>query len=133
MKVLLWEQIRKQKRSILAQMGLGLLCLGLAPLPWLLHLQGQPKSPPEISGQALCVGAWRGLDSQFQPLVQGSAVLVRHPLSANPKLLLAQASLGIALCHTNYRLGFFCMGGGCANPGLTLRLVPREQANAPRP
>jgi len=126
MKVVLWEQIRRQKRTILLKTGLGVLCLVLAGIPWLPHAKNkEPKVA--VSAQALCLGDWQGLQDGFIATPQGENLQIRHVPTPDPKLLLSEASLGIALCHSNYRIQSFCMGSLCPKAGLTLVLTPREE------
>ncbi len=125
MKIVLLERIRRQKRQVLLRMGLGLLCLLLAGVPWLPSLRTLKPKATGVSGQALCLGAWRGLADGFQVNAEGPRIRVSHALTRDPKLMLSQASLGIALCHAQYRVKAFCMGQSCARPGLQLLLAPR--------
>lgn len=126
MKIVLWEQLRRQKRVILVQAGLGATCLLLAGLPW-LPSAGKPKPTVAVSAQALCLGNWQGIQDHFITTPQGANLQIRHAPVRNSKLLLSQISLGIALCHQNYRVQSFCMGSFCPEAGATLVLAPRTQ------
>ncbi len=129
MRTILWLNIRQQKRDIAIFGGASLFTLVLAALVW---LPGSSAKPPlaaavQAASQRACLGAWSGIRDGFTAFPVGSTIRVSHSMTTDPRQLLGESSLGIALCHSHYRLQSFCMGSACKTPGLTLVLSVRNQ------
>lgn len=103
-------------------MGLvGLCCLVGGLTAFVYHPAPKPMAAP-ASASVACESSWRALGYQVTP--GGADIQVFAPLRGNAHRLLAEASLGVSLCHPGYTLNRFCMGLSCPRPGITATLSP---------
>lgn len=128
MRTILWSSVRKQKREMTIFGGASLALLVLAALVWLPTGASKPPavSAMQAASQRACLGAWSGIRDGFTAFPAGNTIRVFHPMTTNPRQLLGESSLGIALCHSHFRLQSFCLGSACKAPGLTLILSARS-------
>lgn len=133
MRVILWSQIRNQKKEIAIYGAASLLMLVLSAITWWPAPKPQAPAPgvTQAANQRSCLGAWSGIRGDFTAFPMGPSIRVTHVMTRDPRRLLGESSLGIALCHSGYRLQSFCMGSACKTPGLSLVLSRRPGLEAP--
>lgn len=101
--------------------------MGTGIVAWLLAVYfaavpAQPAPHPVIGTPSVDVNSCRTALTQmgFSATVKGNEITAFEALSSEPRLQLEKASVAAVLCKIPMKS--FCMGEGCAQPGMTLVL-----------
>lgn len=70
-----------------------------------------------------CVAVLRA--QGFSPTVHNNAIAAHRPAHTNIEKILSELSVGAAMC-VSHKIEAFCAGQGCDKPGVSFKLVPRD-------
>lgn len=122
----------EQKRKYNTVMGGFLLSVGI--VAWMTTVYfavapAKPKPAPMNAAPTVDMNSCRSALAQlgYSATITGNEVKAYEPLTADPQAQLEKASIATLICKVN--LQEFCIGTGCAQPGVTLVLRRTTEGN----